>query len=308
MLNVKRLAVFRAVVQMGSVSAAARLLHISQPAVTKTIRLLESEVGLPLFLRVNGRLVLTPEAEGLVPEVERLFGKLAAVKNLADAIRDGFSGSISVAAVTTLTPTLVARSVQQFHQLVPRVRFDLRALSTRHVVDAVATHQVDVGIIDAPPSGVDMEVFALCRSEIGCVIRADHRLATRKRLAPSDLAKETLISYGEETYTGWQMRAAFQEAGVNAAVAFTVNHSYTAYALVQAGVGIGIVDSFPMLSGAYPDLLILPFRPVMQTRPHIVLAKDHPVSLIARKFLDVVRRTTEQLVLESRGMLKPPNG
>lgn len=306
MLNVKHLAVFRAVVKAGSVSAAARQLYISQPAVTKTVRLFETEIGLSLFLRVNGRLVLTPEAEELMPEVERLFGNVAAVKHLADEIRDGYSGSVSVATVTTLSPTLVANAIARFHQHHPRVRFDIKALPTRHVVDAVATHQVDVGIIDEPASGVDMEVMDLCHSEVGCVIRADHALAARRRLTPLDIAKETLISFSDETLTGWQLREAFHNAGVTGHVTFTVNHTHTAYALVQAGLGIGVVDSFPMLSGAFPDLLILQFRPVMQTRPHVVFSKTRAVPLVVRKFVAVLKETTEEMIAGSKGMLKPP--
>jgi DNA-binding transcriptional LysR family regulator len=153
LLNVKHLVVFRAVVKAGSISAAARVLHISQPAVTKTVRLLEAELGLSLFLRVNGRLVLTSEAEELMPEVERLFGNVAAVRHLADEIRDGYSGSLSVATVTTLSPTLVARAIERFRHH-PRVPSTSGA--SRHVVDAIATHQVDVGIIDAA-SGAEMD-------------------------------------------------------------------------------------------------------------------------------------------------------
>ena len=306
MLNVKHLIVFRAVVKAGSISAAARVLHISQPAVTKTVRLLEAELGLSLFLRVNGRLVLTSEAEELMPEVERLFGNVAAVRHLADEIRDGYSGSLSVATVTTLSPTLVARAIERFHRHHPRVRFDIKALSTRHVVDAIATHQGDVGVIDAPASGADMEAMDLCRSEVGCVIRADHPLAARRRLGPADIAKETLISFSDETLTGWQLRQAFHDAGVSGHVTFTVNHTHTAYVLVQAGIGIGIVDAFPMLTGAFPDLVILPFRPVMQTRPHVVFSKTRAVPLVARRFAAVLQEITGEMIAGSNGMLKRP--
>src|SRR6185295_472641 len=156
-LNVRHLAVFRAVVKAGSVSAAARTLHVSQPAVTKTVRMLENEIGLPLFARIKGRLVSTPESEALLPEIERLFGNVDAVKHLADEIREGYSGSVTIATVATLSATLVASTIRRFHRQYPRVRFDIRALSTRHAIDFVANNQVDVGILDVPASGVDLE-------------------------------------------------------------------------------------------------------------------------------------------------------
>ena len=306
MLRVRHLAVFRAVVKAGSISGAARLLYVSQPAVTKTIHLLEAELGLLLFLRVNGRLVLTPEAEQLIPEVERLFGNVVAVKNLADEIRDGFSGSISLATVSTLSATLVVGAIERFHRDHPRVRFDIRALTTRYVVDSVTTHQVDVGITDAPTSGGDMEVMELCTSEVGCVIRPSHPLAERQYLTPKDLETETLISYSEETLIGRQLREAFESAGAHVNKTFTVNHTHTAYGLVQAGVGIAVVDSFPMLSGAFPNLRILPFRPAMQTRPQVLFSNTRPVPLAARKFVSVLKEATEELIIGSKGMLKSP--
>jgi DNA-binding transcriptional LysR family regulator len=307
-LNVKRLAVFRAVVAAGSVSAAARRLYISQPAVTKTVRLLEEEVGLPLFLRVNGRLVLTPEAEALIPQIERLFANVGAVRHLADEIRDGFSGSLSVATVTTLSATLVAQAVRVFHAQYPRVRFDIKALSTRHVVDAVVGHQVDLGVVDVPTSGVDLEIVELCRAEIGCVVRNDHPFARKTRLGPQDIAGETLISFSEETYTGWQLREAFQRARVSGQVTFTVNHAHTAYALVQAGIGIGIVDSFAMLTGVFSDLTIRPFRPVIRASPQVVFSKTHAVPLVARNFAVVLQSVMAGFIASSGGMLKPPTG
>ena len=306
MLNVKRLSVFRAVVRAGSISAAARQLHISQPGVTKTIRLLEEEVGLTLFSRIGGRLVLTPEADGLMSSVERLFGSVGTLEQMVEEIRDGFSGSISVATVPTLSATLVATAVERFHRNYPRVRFDLRALPTRLVMDAVATHQVDVGIVDASESGIDMEGIELCRSEIGCLVRTDNPLARRKRLTTSDIAAQTIISFSGDTFTGGQLRTALRDTQTKGQVTFTVNNTQTAYALVQAGVGIGIVDSFPMITGTFTNLVMLPFRPLIHTNPHVIFSKTHVVPLVARNFVEVLQATTRSLIAASGGMLKIP--
>lgn len=306
MLNVRHLAVFRAVVKTGSVSAAARTLHISQPAVTKTVRLLEEGIGLPLFARIKGRLVSTAESEALMPEIERLFGNVEAVKHLADEIREGFSGSVTIATVATLSATLVATTIKRFHKQHPRVRFDIQALSTRHVIDYVTNNQVDIGILDVPATGVDLEVKELCRSEVGCVMRADHPLAARKFLTPKDIAGQTIISFAEDTLVGWGLREAFHASGVQSHITVTVNHTLTAYALVEAGVGLAVVDAFPMLSGTHPNLVIRPFRPNIETRPRVVLSKARPVSLITRKFVGEITTVMEDMIAGSHSMLKRP--
>jgi DNA-binding transcriptional LysR family regulator len=306
MLNVKHIAVFRAVVRAGSISAAARQLHVSQPAITRTIRLLEESLGLPLFLRLGGRLQMTREAEELMSGVERLFGSVAAVEQMAAEIRDGFSGSISIATVPTIGSVLVTRAIERFHRQYPRVRFDMKSLPSRLVAEAVAKHHVDFGIMDSRHNGSNMEVIELCRSEMGCVARAAHPLSRLRQVGPADIAGETLISFDGETATGWQLRAAFQDAKVDAHVTMTINSTAAAYALVQAGVGLAIVDSFPMFSGAFDDLVIRPFRPLLQTKPHIAMSNSNPVPQIARTFIKVLKTITGELIADSRGILKKP--
>jgi DNA-binding transcriptional LysR family regulator len=206
----------------------------------------------------------------------------------------------------TLSSTLVAKAVERFHHQYPRVRFDIRALPTLLAHNAVDTHQVDMGIVDSPQLGADLNVVELCRSDTGCVMRADHPLAKKKSLGPVDIAPYTLISYSNETFAGWQLRSALHDAQTGGQVLFTVNHSHTAYTLVQAGVGIGVVDTFPMFTGAFPELVIRPFHPLIQTNPHVAFSRTHAVPHIAYKFLEILRATTNDLIDASAGMLKPP--
>lgn len=312
MLNVRYLTVFRAVVNTGSISSAARMLHVSQPAVTKSVRLLEASIGLPLFFRANGRLQLTPEAESLLPEVERLFSNMQAIEHLADEIRDGFSGSISIATVTTLT-TLVGSAVAKLHQQHQGLRFDIRSMNTRRVIETVAMHQVDLGVVDVAPTGLDLEATELCRTEVGCIVRADHPLAARRQLKPKDIARYPLIGFSEETYTGRHMRNAFEDSGTPFQVGFTVNHTLMAYTLVRAGAGIAFVDSFPKLAGSFPDLRIVRFRPLIETRPHVVFSKTRAVPVMARNLVRVLRDEADTLVagraveFGTSSMRRPPN-
>jgi DNA-binding transcriptional LysR family regulator len=303
-LNVRYLTVFRAVVKTGSISAAARMLHVSQPAITKSVRLLESSIGLPLFFRANGRLQLTPEAEALLPEVERLFNNVQAIQHLADEIRDGFSGSISIATVTTLSTTLVGSAVAKFHQQHQGLRFDIRSMNTRHAIDAVATHQVDIGVVDVTPTGLDLEATELCRAEVGCIVRRDHPLAALRQAKPADIAPYPLIGFSEETYTGRHLRNAFEDTGTPFQVRFTVNHTRTAYTLVQEGAGVAFVDAFPKLAHSFPDLRIVRFRPLIETRPHAVFSKTRAVPVMARNFVRVLQDEADKLVSRGGGEVR----
>ena len=305
MLNVRHLAVFRAVVRTGSVTTAARVLNVSQPAVTKTLRLLEERIGLPLFLRIKGRLVCTPEAETLMPEVERLFGNVDAVAHLADEIREGYAGTINVATVATLSASLVSTAMTRFHEQHPRVRFDMKALSTRHVLDYVNSGQVDIGVLDLLIGGGDVETHELCRAEIACIMRVDHALAKRRHVRPPDLAEETLVSFADDTMTGWRVREAFRATHTPCHITFTANHTMSAYALVQTGNAVALVDPFPMISGAYRGLVMRPFRPSIEMKPTAVFSKTRPVSQIARKFLAEMSSVAGEMISASRLLKRP---
>jgi DNA-binding transcriptional LysR family regulator len=306
MINVRHLAVFRAVAKTGSVSAAARLLHISQPAVTKTLHVLEANLGLRLFERIKGRLLITPEAQTLMPQVERLFGDVDAVQQLTEEIREGFAGSLTVATVATLASSIVSVAISRFHRGHPKVHFDLKAFSTRQVFEAVTNNQVDLGIVDVSEGRPDMDVHELCRADIVCVMRSDHRLAYLPRISPKDIANETIITFAEDTTTGWAIREALRKQKLPTHITFTVNQTHSAFSLAQEGSGIAVVDPFPMLLGSFPKLVMRPFRPTLESRPRVLLSKTRPTSVIAGMFVKTLQAVAEELVAESKVLLKLP--
>lgn len=303
-VNVRHLAVFRSVARTGSVSGAARLLHISQPAVTKTLHVLEEEIGLRLFERIKGRLLITPEAQTLLPQVERLFGQVDAVQQITDEIRSGHSGSLTIASVASLSSTIVAVAISRFSATHPKVRVDLRAQSTRQVLDSIANHQVDLGVIDIPEGGPDMEVAELCQADVGCVMPAGHRLATLSAVTPADLRDEVLITFAEDTRTGWAVRDALRKRKIHGNVTFTVNQTFSAYALAQSGSGVALVDPFPLLMGAFPQLVIRPFRPSVQTRPRTLISTARPVSLITSEFAEMLATVADEFARRSTTLMR----
>jgi DNA-binding transcriptional LysR family regulator len=306
LINVRHLAVFRAVAKTGSVSAAARLLLISQPAVTKTLHLLEESLGLLLFERIKGRLLITPEAQTLMPQVERLFGNVDAVEKLTEEIREGFAGSLTVATVATLSSSIVSVALSRFHSAHPQVQFDLKAFSTRQVLEAVTNNQVDLGVIDVSESGPDMDVHELCRADVVCVMRSDHRLAGLSRVTPKDIAAETLITFAEDTTSGWAIRESLRKQKLPVHITFTVNHTLAAFSLAQEGSGIAVVDPFPMLLGSFPRLVMRPFRPAIESRPRALLSKTRPSSIISGMFIKTLKTVADEMVGQSRHLLRLP--
>ena len=101
-LNLRQIEVFRAVMMAGSVTAAARTLRISQPAVSRLLRYTEDRLAAPLFSRVKGRIYPTAQARVLYEEVEKVYKGLDSVQDVARTLADNLVGQLRIVAIQLL--------------------------------------------------------------------------------------------------------------------------------------------------------------------------------------------------------------
>jgi len=304
-LNVRHLAVFRAVMQMGTVSGAARMLNVSQPAVTKSLQLLEADLRVTLFERIKGRLHPTPDSEVLIEEIERLFGSLQSVEQAAEEVRHGRKGHVKIAAVGNLASSLVATAVAKFAQTRPGVRIDIQALSTRRVAEEVSNNQVDLGLLDVPFADGYFESIPLCRSQVACIMARDHRLARKSFVTPSDLLGCRIISFSNDTMTGMMLQQAFRRENLHYPLAIVTNQTLTACELARRGAGVALVDPFPLLPSVPDDIAVVPFKPSVEFHPTIICPPSRPVSSAADEFINQLRDTMDELIRSTRLLQRP---
>jgi DNA-binding transcriptional LysR family regulator len=127
-LNLRQIEAFRAVMLTGSVVAAARLMSVTQPGVSRTIGLMELRLGYPLFERKGRRLVPTPEAEALYREVEHLYGSIERIGQVAQDIRFQRAGALRIATLPALAQWLVPRGITRFLSTRPNVTVFVQSL------------------------------------------------------------------------------------------------------------------------------------------------------------------------------------
>ena len=89
-------------------------------------------------------------------------------------------------------------------------------------------------------------------------------------------------------------------------IAFTVNHTLATFSLAQEGSGIAVVDPFPMLLGSFPKLVMRPFHPAIESRPRVLLSKTRPTSVISGMFVKTMQAVADEMVAESRLLLRLP--
>jgi DNA-binding transcriptional LysR family regulator len=298
-MNPRQLEVFVAVMRTGSLGMAARVLGISQPAVSKSLRVAEHAAGFVLFRRVRGRLFPSPEAEALLPQVERLSADLDAIALLVRPLRDGAAGSVTVAAAASVAHPFVTPALARFMRERPGIRAEIMILTTADLADRVAGGRADFGIVHQPTDNPYLSGELVCEGEGICVVPRRHRLAERRTLSVRDLQKERIICYREDTAIGSLVRKALKSSGDPREVDIVINQSLQALELVEAGVGVAILDPFLLVAAPRASLVGISFRPAFPNRLTIIRARERPRSRAAARLEAIVRDVVVKRVARS---------
>jgi len=287
-MNLRQIEVFHAVMTNGTASRAAEVLRISQPAVSKAIQELERQVGFPLFHRVKGRMVATAEATLFLREVEASFAGLIHLRAAAARIRDFGSGEIRVASLSALSTTIMPKVLRAFQRRHPTVSITFQARMSSVVKDLVAGGQFDVGLAadEIDVTGVDATLFM--RHRLVIALPDDHPLAARDLLRPADLHGQDFIALAPEDTARRQIDALLAEQGIMPKIVLETPYSTTVCAMVQAGIGCGMVSALTAEPYLGRGLITRPFEPAIQSKTLLILPPDRRPSRIVADFIDVL--------------------
>lgn len=276
-MRARQLEVFRMVMRCGTLTSAAEALNVSQPALSQILLHTEDELGFKLFLRVKGRLIPTPEAEELYPEVDRLFSDLEGLRQRAGDLRQGKSGVVRLAASAPPSLALVPEALRHFRAAHADIRILSYVVPAEVIVAMLDRGQAGLGIAmtDRSIPLIDTEIIGHTR--IVCVLPSAHPLASREAIGPADLRGETLISYRAESLPGQLLRAALGREGVSFQPEMEIDVSIIALAFVQQGLGIAIVDGL-LPWHSFPGLVTRPFRPNVALPLCLLTSSRRPLS------------------------------
>jgi len=288
-MNLRQIEVFRAIMLTGSISGAARLLSVSQPAISRLLAYTEDRLGLKLFARIKGRLKATPEARRLFDEVDQVYQGVQRINDLAAALRTDSTGRLRVVGSPGLGESVLPAALALFRELHPAVQAEVHILTLADLVRQVAINRADIGLTMLPVEHPNITVTVICEGRLVCVCRRDHPLATREKVAPGDLTAFPLITYDRETPLGMIAWGYLDRAPQTLHPSVIVRFTPMACALVQAGAGVAITDEFVMTGRTWPDLVARPLTPKVPLRIRQLVPRDSPMSRLARSFSTVLR-------------------
>ncbi|HEU4430710.1 MAG TPA: LysR family transcriptional regulator [Myxococcota bacterium] len=244
-MDSESLRTFLAIHRAGGFSRASQALHLSQPAISRRIALLEHEVGAPLFERTAGGVALSQAGRALLPHAERALGVLEDCAAAIHALRGGATGPVSVAAVGTLASTELTPILERFAARHPGVELTLRTATSTQVSEFVRRGEATLGLRYGRDASPDVVGTALPPERLVVACGSRHRLAHKRVASLAQLAAETWLAFPNardaREATADNVFAQFLVRGV-ASLRWTPVDSLTAQKrLIEAGFGLALL-------------------------------------------------------------------
>ena len=244
-MDVEALRTFVAIYQSRTITGAAAALLRSQPAVSRRLALLENELGVLLFERVPGGVVLSDAGRALLPFAEQALATLRDAEAAVRAVRSDDSGPVTIALVGTLATTRLTAVLRRFAQRHPDVELTLRTATSREVSDLVRRAEVTLGLRYSQDPAPELRCETLFCERLVVAAAPDHSLAGARRTAVSALAGERWIAFpdrpGRPEASGAYVRRALDKAGAADAQILRIDSLTAQKRLVEAGFGIALL-------------------------------------------------------------------
>lgn len=292
----RHLEVFNALLDAGSVSRAAQRLNLTQPAVSIALSNFEAELGFRLFHRERGFFAPTNEAMLLHDEVAQGLRAISQVEKRAQDILSGQTGGVSIATNGVLAINFLPKLLAPFQRENPNVRVEIKVHSSRQIASWVASHHIDIGLIDppVPVAGLNAEIFDF---ECVCVCHKDDPLAALETIHPQSLVGRSVINITGDHMIDRQLDAMLAET--DTVVARNTSAYYFAIArnLVAQGNDVAILDPINGKIDLHDDVVWRPFHPRIDNHLAVITAKGQSLGQATVEIQNRIRTALRQFVI-----------
>lgn len=278
MLHLGRLHLLHELSVLGTISAVAEAMHLTRPAVSQQLALLEEEVETTLFERSGRSVELTPAGRRLVARAAELFELVEDIEAELAAANTQVSGEIRLAAFGSLAASVVPPAISRLAREHPQLNVSFTELEPADGLKAAASKKMDLAIVDDLVSAGNLasllEFHPLCIDHFEAVVSADHKLAGKRSIQLSELSHERwALNQSAVTYYDFLLNA-FHAAGFTPKVMGSCRNMAATLELVRTGCVVSVLPQLALRSVRDDrDFSTIPIRPVLNRRIFVALPK-----------------------------------
>lgn len=297
-MELRQLEAFAAVMSVGSVTGAARLLNRSQPAITRLVQELEAEIGYALFTRNGPR--VTPTAQGflLLEDAERALTGLRRIHERAAEIAHGDAQPLLLAATSALAVGLLPQALKRVEAQSGAGRMQLRTALPEQVVHAVLTGAVQLGASSLPLEHRGLQVHWIGQLACVAVLPQHDPLASFDKVPLAALAQRRLITMSNSSPLRHRLDAVLAEAGRapgQHGALIETNSSINAQALVRAGLGVAVLEPLTAHGAPLDGVVVRPLDTDIPFFFGVITPQAKPLSAPVRALADALLQAAAAL-------------
>jgi len=291
MINLHHFRIFYSVARRMSHTKAAEDLCITQPAVTNQIRAFEAQLGLNLFVRKPGRILLTEEGKVLYEYAQRFFDLEIEIERVANDLKGLRVGTVSLGALRMYSPTFMHLLINHFHKLYPNIMVKVDEAGSLDLIQSLLDFRNEVAICLKVEENSDVCFIPFCQEDLTVVLPVGHRLAKKKEISVRELADEKIILRGKGSASRYLVSQLFKKSRISPQILTEADNteliknmihreegiSFLARIAVSKEVAEGRLSAVPLEDNPIPLVI------------HIAYLKKHVLSPAAEVLLNVLQ-------------------
>ena len=201
MIDIQKIETFLSAAENLNLSEAAKQLHLSQPTVSHQIKVLEQELGITLFIRINTGLKLTEAGRLMLPWARRLLHDTNDLKDMMTSLQSEIVGELRIACSTTAGKYILPQMAARFSERYPGIKVRILACGPEHAALKLLDGEAHISVISTENADNSLEAQEFFRDTISLIVPANHRWVRRKSIAPEEILEEKIIMREETSGT-----------------------------------------------------------------------------------------------------------
>lgn len=292
-INLRQLRAFASIGHLASFTKAANVLHTSQPALSAQILQLEDGLGVKLFDRSTRSVALTQAGADLLPVVDKLLADLGDVVARANDVARKNIGRVTVAALPTVSSTLLPLAVARMRERHPGITIVLKDALAERIVALIRAGDVDFGITSAPPSDSRLVFRPLATDRMVAVLPRAHPLARVRTITLAKLLEHPLILMNRESSVRRIVDDACVAEGRLPAPSHEPAFMSTAIGMVRSGLGATLLPSSSIELEKAPDVVVRRLdNPRLERKLGLLRQRERSLSPASEAFVTIVQALT----------------
>jgi DNA-binding transcriptional LysR family regulator len=293
MLTLRQIEVIRAIMVTGTVGAAARLLNVSSPGISRVMKHAEMSLGVKLFNRRGGRYSPTREADVIFNQINGVYDKVEDLQFVISRIKRGANTELKIGSAPSIANVMVPRAIADVRKAFPNLLIEVDILKREDTVDYLLLGKGEMVALSYKFDHPMLTFAPLARGRLKCIVPDGHPLARLSCVPAEEIVKYPLIGVDPTDPYGRIMAEVFASQSLHYEVAIRARFGSTVCALVTLGLGVAVMDEFTLAANNWPNIRALEITEPTVFQTYVVHRKDAAISSYGARFISALRAHME---------------